>query len=90
MRVRFTIRGQVQGVGFRYFVQSQADALGLGGWVRNGVDGSVLGMAEGSEDRMDALRRALQTAPSPSSVESVDWIPSAGTETLPHPFEIRR
>ncbi len=36
------------------------------------------------------LGRALQTAPSPSSVESVDWIPSAGTETLPHPFEIRR
>jgi len=90
MRVRFTIRGQVQGVGFRYFVQSKASSLGLAGWVRNGVDGSVLGMVEGSEDRMDALRRALETAPPPSEVETVDWIPSSGTETLPTPFEIRR
>ncbi|HJV90151.1 MAG TPA: acylphosphatase [Holophagaceae bacterium] len=90
MRVRFTIRGHVQGVGFRYFVQSQADSLGLSGWVRNGVDGSVLGMAEGSEDRMDAMKRALETAPPPSEVTTLDWVPSSGTESLPHPFEIRR
>ncbi len=90
MRVRFTIRGHVQGVGFRYFVLSQADSLGLSGWVKNGVDGSVLGMAEGSEDLMDALKRALEAAPPPSEVTTLDWVPSSGTESLPHPFEIRR
>jgi acylphosphatase len=90
VRYRFSVRGKVQGVGFRYFVQSQAESLGVSGWVRNGVDGSVLGVAEGTEDQMDALRRALLTAPPPSDVDSVDWVGSTATESLPHPFEIRR
>ena len=50
----------------------------------------MLGMAEGSEDRMDALKRALLSAPPPSEVENLDWIPSSGTESLPHPFQIKR
>ncbi len=90
MRYRFTVRGRVQGVGFRYFVQSQAEALDLSGWVRNGVDGSVLGVVEGNDDRMDAFHRALEQAPPPSAVDSVDWVGSVATESLPHPFEIRR
>lgn len=90
MRVRFTIRGRVQGVGFRYFVQSQAEGLGLSGWVRNGVDGAVLGVAEGSEDAVDALHRALLTAPPPARVDAVDWVGSTGAESLPLPFQIHR
>ena len=39
--VFITIRGRVQGVGFRWFVKSKADELGLTGWVRNNSDGSV-------------------------------------------------
>jgi acylphosphatase len=77
-------------VGFRYFVLSQAEALGLSGWVRNGVDGHVLGVVEGDDDRTDAFRRALEQAPPPSQVDSVDWTGSVATESLPHPFEIRR
>ena len=38
---RYIVRGRVQGVGFRWFVQREAQILGLAGWVRNNPDGSV-------------------------------------------------
>ena len=38
---RFVVRGRVQGVGFRWFVEREAHALGVAGWVRNNADGSV-------------------------------------------------
>ena len=41
------VSGNVQGVGFRYFVMSVAKELGLTGWVRNLYDGNVQVVAEG-------------------------------------------
>ena len=38
---RFLVSGRVQGVGFRWFVDHEARELGLAGWVRNNLDGSV-------------------------------------------------
>jgi len=38
---RFIVRGRVQGVGFRWFVEREAAMLGLAGWVRNSDDGTV-------------------------------------------------
>jgi acylphosphatase len=35
MRLRVRIKGEVQGVGFRYWLRAQANQLGLAGWVRN-------------------------------------------------------
>ena len=40
------VRGQVQGVGYRWFVQREAARLGLQGWVANQLDGSVEVVAE--------------------------------------------
>ena len=45
-----TIRGRVQGVGFRYWVEHQAMAHDLEGWVRNRRDGSVEALFAGPED----------------------------------------
>ena len=46
------VSGRVQGVGFRYWVKEEAEALGLKGWVRNLRDGSVEVEAEGEEDAL--------------------------------------
>jgi DNA ligase D-like protein (predicted 3'-phosphoesterase) len=53
--VRVAVRGQVQGVGFRYMTVERARELGVFGWVRNEDDGTVLVHAEGSEQAVDAL-----------------------------------
>ena len=41
VRRRYSIEGQVQGVGFRYRARYAAQSLGLTGWVENEDDGSV-------------------------------------------------
>ena len=46
---RLTIRGRVQGVGFRYFVERSAARLGLGGYVKNRADGSVEVLVRGED-----------------------------------------
>ncbi len=43
------VEGRVQGVGFRYFVQDEAQSLGLSGWVRNVGDDKVEVWAEGKQ-----------------------------------------
>lgn len=48
-RYSITIRGSVQGVGYRYYAKQEADALGIRGFAGNENDGSVLIEAEGDE-----------------------------------------
>ena len=74
------VRGDVQGVGFRYFVQRRAHDLGLGGWVRNNDDGTVEVVAEGDRPQLEQLERALKEGPRAAHVDRVDaqWSPAAG------------
>jgi hydrogenase maturation protein HypF len=58
-RLRFTVRGQVQGVGFRPFVFHLAEMFSLTGFVRNGPDG-VLIEGQGGEDALNAFALALE------------------------------
>lgn len=69
--VRFTVRGRVQGVGFRWFATQAARALDLRGWVRNAADGSVESVAAGSSEALVAFEKALRRGPAGSHVESV-------------------
>jgi acylphosphatase len=75
-----TVRGRVQGVFFRSFVQSHARKLGLAGYVRNMPDGSVEVRAEGERTRLEALAGLLQTGPPAASVREVvaNWSEYAG------------
>ncbi|MEX2289539.1 MAG: carbamoyltransferase HypF [Mycobacteriales bacterium] len=71
-RRRLSVRGTVQGVGFRPFVYRRAVELGLAGWVGNDGQGVVLEV-EGPAAALDLLQRALETdPPALAAVEAVD------------------
>jgi acylphosphatase len=69
---RFVVRGRVQGVGFRWFVEREAHILGIAGWVRNNADGSVEVMAQGTRDQLSGLRSRLREGPRAARVDQVD------------------
>ncbi len=69
---RYLVHGRVQGVGYRYFVLRQAEALGLTGFTRNRADGSVEVVAEGGEQALADLEDRLRTGPSFSEVSAVE------------------
>jgi acylphosphatase len=72
-RLRASVAGRVQGVGFRYWVVRQADSLGLVGWVMNSDDERTVEMlAEGDPDALDVLERLLHTGPAGARVEEVE------------------
>jgi acylphosphatase len=68
----FVVNGRVQGVGFRYFVVREAQALGLAGWVRNLPDGRVEVLASGDPDIVSALEGRLWEGPPHARVTSVE------------------
>ena len=65
------IDGRVQGVGFRDFVQRRARRLGVTGWVRNRVDGSVEAVVQGSADAVNQLIAMATQGPSSAHVTDV-------------------
>jgi acylphosphatase len=81
-RLHATVRGRVQGVGFREYTRRHAAALGLTGWVRNRPDGSVELEAEGPRATLDELLRRLHTGPRLSRVDAVEvcWQPPNGEQ----------
>lgn len=69
---RFVVRGRVQGVGFRWFVEHEAHILGIAGWVRNNADGSVEVLAQGTRDQLFSLRSRLREGPRAARVDAVE------------------
>ncbi len=69
------LKGRVQGVGFRWFVQREAEALGLKGMVRNLFDGDVEVIASGSRENIESLIVILKSGNRMSRVDdySIDW-----------------
>ena len=68
---RFVVRGRVQGVGFRWFVEREAHILAIAGWVRNNADGSVEVLAQGTRDQLSGLRSRLRQGPRAARVDDV-------------------
>jgi acylphosphatase len=82
---RYIVRGRVQGVGFRWFVDHEARQLGLTGWVRNNFDGSVEVLAIGNEQQLQNLRNKLERGPRAARVDEVQEMPAepvAGLNTF--------
>jgi acylphosphatase len=74
------VRGDVQGVGFRYFVQRRAQEMGLAGWVRNQSDGSVELVAEGDRAALGRLLELAGKGPGLADVDrvEVEWGEATG------------
>lgn len=79
-RLHARVTGRVQGVGFRYYVVTEAAGLGLTGWVRNRRDGSVEVVAEGERGKLTVLVQSLERGSRSSIVNDVftEWLDATG------------
>jgi acylphosphatase len=84
---RFVVRGRVQGVGFRWFVEREAHVLGVAGWVRNNHDGSVEVLAQGTRDQLAGLHLRLREGPRAARVDKVEVAEAGATPDI-HSFRI--
>ncbi len=69
---RYRVRGRVQGVGFRFFVERAATDLGLTGYVKNCFDGSVEVYAAGPPEKLRQLEKHLAAGPRWGRVDRVE------------------
>ena len=68
-RAHVFVSGEVQGVNFRGATQSQAEQLGLNGWVQNLQDGRVEAVFEGEPDAVHQMVDWCKSGPSSAGVE---------------------
>ncbi len=87
-RIHIQVKGRVQGVGFRAFVQQAATTLGLTGWVRNMGWSQVETLAEGPREKLERFSETVQRGPAVSRVDEakVEWASATGEFRS---FEIR-
>jgi len=88
---RFVIDGRVQGVGFRYFVVREAEALGVSGWVRNLPDGRVEVLASAEPALVDVFEGRLWHGPPHARIRTIatsdgEAPTAAGFRVLPTPW----
>jgi len=86
--IRLRITGRVQGVGYRAWLEREARARGLRGWVRNRRDGSVEALLIGETAALEAAIAACAKGPRLASVSGIERSPAAddgssGFVTLP-------
>ncbi len=87
--IRLLIRGQVQGVGYRWSMVEQARRLGVAGWVRNRLDGSVEAALRGSSAAVDRLVDWARQGPPGAQVTSVSVLEDSSAATGCDWFEQR-
>jgi acylphosphatase len=71
IKAHIKVQGMVQGVGYRAFTLDTARSLGLTGWVRNLLDGSVEAVFEGEEEQAQSAINACRTGPPRARVEHI-------------------
>lgn len=85
LQARLTISGRVQGVGYRDWVVAIGEQLGLAGWVRNRMDGSVEALIVGEDTAVGAMIDACRQGPSLARVDQIDVEP-VDLDILPEGF----
>jgi acylphosphatase len=86
-RAHVFVSGRVQGVSFRDATRSQAEQLGLSGWVRNTQDGQVEAVFEGDADTVQQMVEWCRSGPSSADVEDLS-VDNEQPENLSS-FEVR-
>jgi acylphosphatase len=76
------VRGLVQGVGYRAFVEHDAQRRGLHGWVRNRRDGSVEAVFAGPRAAVEAMIEACRRGPRSARIDALDHRAGAETDLL--------
>jgi len=71
-----TVRGRVQGVGYRAFVVAAAETHGVEGWVRNRRDGTVEAVIAGPSSAVAVMIAACRRGPSMARVDALDDQPA--------------
>jgi acylphosphatase len=90
MTRRFTVAGQVQGVGYRWFVARHARGLDLSGYARNLPDGRVEVVATGDHAALTRLEEMLRTGPANAHVTAVERADLVNDPQVPtRSFDIR-
>ena len=76
LTVNMKITGKVQGVGFRFFVQQQAQKLGINGWVSNKSNGDVEALAQGEKVDLEQFIAKVKEGTTFSRVDNVnlEWM----------------
>lgn len=87
---RYFVSGNVQGVGFRYFVRQVAERLGIAGYARNLRDGRVEVYAIAPATTLEALRRELKRGPRGAMVSGVAEEDTEVDAEYAHDFSIER
>ncbi len=87
--VTLEIRGQVQGVGYRWSMCVEARRLGLVGWVRNRRDGSVEALTYGNAEAIEQLVAWARIGPPAARVRSVDAVEASDADGSFSSFEQR-
>jgi len=77
---KIIVKGRVQGVGFRWFVQQRAKNFAVSGYVKNLDNGDVEIEAEGDRGRVEELIKSVKVGPTFSKVRDViiEWQQSTG------------
>jgi acylphosphatase len=70
--LRLRIEGFVQAVGYRHFAIAEARRLGLDGWIRNRVDGTVEALASGPTEAVEAFVASCMRGPEGSRIKNVE------------------
>jgi acylphosphatase len=75
---RLVAHGTVQGVWFRESMRQEAQRLGITGWVRNRLDGTVEAIVQGTPEAVEAITRWMHRGPEHAVVTRVETRHASG------------
>ena len=79
IRLMVSVRGKVQGVGYRESTREVATEYNVYGWVRNEADGRVTAVLEGGEEHVLSVVEWMRSGPRHAQVGELTWTEEAYT-----------